>query len=114
MSDLRKTLAGSVIALFFTFGALAVSLAYDATPGPLFAADFQYLAAVGTRPLHAHLGATNVQLETPYLLEPGARPSFEADQRTSIQLVELPRPLRVARFGPAKVSLQILKSALLF
>jgi hypothetical protein len=113
MSHLRKTLAGSAIALFFTFGALAVSLAYDTTPGPLFAAEFQYLAAAGIGPHYTGPVATNLQLESPYLREPPDRPSFDVDQRRSVQLVELRKPLHAARSGPAKVSLQILKSALL-
>jgi hypothetical protein len=113
MSHLKKTLAASALALFFTFGALAVSLAYEATPvGPLYTGEFQYLVATGMGPVLTRLVTTGLQFETAYLPEP-PRPCSEVYQTTRAGLVELLRPFHAARSFPAKVSLQIMKSALL-
>jgi hypothetical protein len=113
MSHLKKTLAASAIALFFTFGAFAVSLAYEATPvGPFFAAEFQHVLTTGKGPLHTGLVSSSLQFETAYLPEV-SRPCSEADKTAHIGLMELRRLFHAARIYPPKVSLQILKSALL-
>jgi hypothetical protein len=113
ITRLKKTVAISGIALIFVFGVLAVSLAYEAMPaGPLDTGVSQYLVRTGPASLYARLVATGLQFETDYLTE-SPRPCSEACQITTSRFVELLKPPAAPRPAPAKVSLQLLKSALL-
>jgi hypothetical protein len=114
MSQLKRTLAVSVIALFFTFGALAVSLAYEATPaGPLYTGKLQYLVTTGTGPLFTGIVPTGLQFEAAYLPPDPPRPCWAAYQISNIGFVQSLIPFHAVRRDPAKVSLRILNSALL-
>lgn len=113
ITHLNKTLAALGIALLFTFGAFAVSLAHESVPGGLlYTRDFQYLLKTGPVPLYTRLLTAGLQFETAYMPEP-PRPCSEADQVTNIDFVEVATPFDSTRIPAAKVSLQILKSALL-
>ena len=113
ITHLKKTLAALGSALFFTFGAFAVSLAYESIPGgPLYTGEFQHLLKTGPVPLYTRLLTAGLQFETAYMPEL-PRPCSDADQFTNIDFVEVATPFHSTRIHAAKVSLQILKSALL-
>lgn len=113
ITHLKKGVAAWGIALFFTFGALAVSLAYEAVPaGPFYSGELHYLLGVGTGPLYTSVVAAGFQFETAYLTE-SPRLCSQAQHVTNTGFAELLMPFHVPRGHPAKVSLQILKSALL-
>jgi hypothetical protein len=113
ITRLTKTLAALGIALFFTLGAFAVSLAHESVPiGRLYTGELQYLPFTGPAPLYARVLTAGLQFETAYMPEP-PRACSEACQFTNIGFVKLPTPFELTRIRPAKVSLQILKSALL-
>jgi hypothetical protein len=113
ITRLKKTFAALGIALFFTFGAFAVSLAYESVPvGPLYTGELQYLLTTGPAPLYARLLTACWQFDTAYMPEP-TRPCSEASRFTNIDFVEQPTRFPLIRIHAAKVSLQILKSALL-
>jgi len=113
ITHLKKGVAAWGIALCFTFGALAVSLAYEAVPaGRFYSGDLHYLLGAGAGPLYTSPVAAGLQLETAYLTE-SPRPCSPAQHVANMGFAELLTPFHVLRPYPAKVSLQILKSALL-
>ena len=113
ITRLNKTLAALGIAIFFTFGAFAVSLAYESVPGgPLYTGELQYFLTTGPTPCYTRLLTAGLQVETAYIPE-SPRPCSEAFQFTNFDFVELLTPFHATRIYAAKVSLQILKSALL-
>jgi hypothetical protein len=113
ITRLNKTLAALGIAIFFTFGAFAVSLAYESVPvGPLYTGELQYLLTNGPTPRYARLLTAGLQVETAYMPEL-PRPCSKAFQSANFDFVDLLTPFHSTRIHSAKVSLQILKSALL-
>lgn len=113
ITRLDKTLAALGIALFFTFGAFAVSLAYESAPvGSLYTSELQHLLTTGPAPLYTSVIIAGLQFETAYMPEP-PRPCSEAYQVTNIEFAELSTSFNATRTDTAKVSLQILNSALL-
>ena len=113
LTRLNKTLAGLGIALFFTFGAFAISLAYESVPvGSLYTSELQYLLTAGSTARYTRLLTAGLQVETAYMPE-SPRPCSEAFQFANFAFIETLSPFNLTRIHTAKVSLQILKSALL-
>jgi len=113
ITHINKTLAALGIALFFTFGAFAVSLAYESVPvGSFYTGGFQYLPKTGPVPLYTRFLTAGWQFEAAYMPEP-PRPCSEGYHFTNIDFVKLLTPFNSTRIHTAKVSLEILKSALL-
>ncbi len=112
ITHLNKTLAALGMALFFTFGALAVSLAYDTAPlGPLYPLELHHLST--TNPAQSYSQVTMaLQFESGDVPE-AARPCCEAYAFKHCDRIESLTPLRPPQIHAAKVSLQILQSALL-
>jgi hypothetical protein len=101
------------MALFFTFGAFAVSLAHESAPvGPVYAVELHHLTTTGPAQLYARLLAAGWQFESGDVPEP-IRPCWDVYRFRHIDLVESLTPFNSAQIQVAKVSLQILQSALL-
>ncbi len=112
MTRLNKTLAALGMVLFFTLGAFAVSLAYDSTPlGPPYMAELHHLSVTDPAQLYSHL-TTPLQFESGDVPET-ARPCSEGYAFTYSDRVESLTPFHPPQVHAAKVSLQILQSALL-
>jgi hypothetical protein len=113
MTHLNKTLAALGMALFFTFGAFAVSLAYDSVPvGPLYALELHPLSATGPAQLYAPVLTSAYQFESGDVPE-GTRPCSGGYPFRHFDTLESLTPFNSAQVHTAKVSLQILQSALL-
>jgi hypothetical protein len=113
MTRLNKTLAALGMVLFFTFGAFAVSLAYDSAPvGPLYALELHHLSTTGPARLYSSALIMALQLESSDVPE-ATRPCSEGYPFRHIDSIESSTPFNSAQVHAAKVSLQILQSALL-
>jgi len=113
MIRLNKTLAALGMVLFFTFGAFAVSLAYDSAPiGPIYALELHHLSTAGPAPLSARVLTMALQFESGDVPE-ATRPCSEGYPFRHIDSIESLTPFNSAQVHAEKVSLQILQSALL-
>lgn len=113
MTHLNKTLAAAGTVLFFTFGAFAISLAYDpASIGPLYALELSHLPTTGPAQLGSGIFTMPLQFESSDVPET-TRPCWEGCTFRHINGSESLTPLISAQVYVAKVSLQILQSALL-
>lgn len=111
MIRLNKTLAALGMALFFTFGAFAVSLAYESAPlGPLYTLELHPLSATDPAELYSHTMA--LQFESGDVPE-ATRPCSEVYAFKHNDCIESLTPFYPPQIHAAKVSLQILQSALL-
>ncbi len=113
ITHLNKTLAALGMALFFTFGALAVSLAYETVPlGPLYPLESHHLSATDPAQLHWQVVTMALQFESGDVPE-ATRSCCEAYAFKHSDPIESPTLFRPPQIHAAKVSLQILQSALL-
>lgn len=113
MTGLNKTLAALGMVLFFTFGAFAVSLAYDSAPvGPLYALELHHLSTTAPAQLSSRVLSVALQCESGDVPE-ATRPCSEGYPFRHINSIESLTPFNTAQVHVAKVSLQILQSALL-
>jgi hypothetical protein len=112
LTHLNKTVAALGMVLFFTFGAFAVSQAYDSAPlGPPYTLELHHLSAAEAPQLYAQL-TMPLQFESSDIPE-ASRPCSNGlpfKNAGSLDFLTLFRP---AQIHAAKVSLQILQSALL-
>ncbi len=101
------------MALFFTFGAFAVSLAYESAPtGPLYALELRHLTPTRPVQLYGRVLALALQFESGDVPE-ATRPCLQGYPFRHIDNIESLTPFNTAQVQAAKVSLQILQSALL-
>jgi len=108
---LNKTLAALGMAVFFIFGAFAVSLAYESAPlGPLDTLELHHLSATDPAQLYSHTMA--LQFESADVPE-AIRLCSEACAFKPGDSIESLTPFHSPQIHAAKVSLQILQSALL-
>lgn len=113
MTCLNKTLAAAGMVLFFTFGAFAISLAYDpASIGPLYALELNHLPTTGPAQLGSRVFTMALQFESSDVPD-ATRPCSEGCPFRHIDSSESLTPPISAQVHVAKVSLQILQSALL-
>ena len=113
MIQLNKTLAALGMVLFFTFGAFAVSLAYDSVPvGPLYALELHPLSTTGPAHSYARVLTSGLQFESGDVPE-ATRPCSGGHPFRHFDTLESLTPFNSAQVHAAKVSLQILQSALL-
>ncbi len=112
LTHLNKTLAAVGMVLFFTFGAFAVSQAHDSTPlGPYYAVTLHHLSAAEAPHAYART-AMALQFESVDIPE-ASRPCAAVHPFRNIDRLDFFTPVHPPQIHPAKVSLQILQSALL-
>ncbi len=108
----NKTLAAVGMILFFTFGAFAVSLAYDSAPiGPLYTLELYHLSTTSSQ-LYSPVITMALQFENSDVPEAN-RPCSGACSFRHIDRLEPLTSLHSTRVQAAKVPLQILQSVLL-
>jgi hypothetical protein len=113
MTCLNKTLAALGMVLLFAFGAFAVSLAYDsASIGSLYALELNHLPTTSPAQLYSRVLTMALQFESSDVPE-ATRPCSESCPFRQVDSSESLTPLNSAQIHVAKVSLQILQSALL-
>jgi hypothetical protein len=113
MTRLNKTLAALGMVLFFTFGAFAVSLAYDCAPiGSLDALEVHHLSTTGPAQLYSRVLTMALQFESDDVPE-ATRPCSQGYPFRHIGSIESLAPFNSAQAHATKVSLQILQSVLL-
>lgn len=112
LTHLNKTVAALGMILFFTFGAFAVSLAYDSAPlGPPYTLELRHLPAAQAPQLYSQL-TMPLQFESGDVPE-ATRPCFTGHPFKNADSLNFSTPFRPPQIHAAKVSLQILQSALL-
>ena len=112
LTHLNKTVAALGMVLFFTFGAFAVSLAYDSAPlRPSYTLELHHLSAAEAPQLYSRL-TMPLQFESGDVPE-ATRPCSNGYAFKYSDHVDFLGPFRPPTFHAAKVSLQILQSALL-
>ncbi len=99
--------------LFFTFGTFAVSLAYDSVPdGRLYAIELRHLSATDPVQLYSQVLPVGLQFESGDVPE-APRLCLQGYAFSSSDRIESLMPYHPSPAHAAKVSLQILQSALL-
>ena len=112
LTHLKKTVAALGTVLFFTFGAFAVSLAYDSAPlGPPYTLELHHLSTVQAPQLYSQ-PAMPLQFESSDVPE-ASRPCSSGHTFKNTDNVDVLTLFRPPQIHTAKVSLQILQSALL-
>lgn len=109
--DMKKSLMVSAILIFFTFGAFAMSLAYEpASEGPLYSSDHSSGdGLLGSDTFAQRLAVICLSGDVPR----SAQPNFQTYRINYVRVVD---PVKLAFFlenHVPKVSLQILQSVLL-